>query len=155
MLTLHTPTLGELSFRQEWLADEATMAYNHAYGGCIDFPPGKWENWYKKWLKDDTNSRFYRYLYNEELKAFVGEIAYHWDEELKCFLCDVLIHGKYRGKGFGREGLNLLCAAAKERGLIQLFDNIAVDNSSLNLFLSCGFEEISRNEEAVLVRKIL
>ena len=155
MLKLYKPSLNELSFRQELLSDEATMAYNHAYGGCIDFPKEKWESWKNKWLESNNEKYFYRYLYDTEQKNFVGELAYHYDEEMERFLCDVIVHARYRGQGFGREGLRLLCVAAKENGLSSLYDNIALDNPSLELFLRCGFEEERRNEEFVLLCKRL
>ena len=68
MLKLYKPSLNELSFRQELLSDEATMAYNHAYGGCIDFPKEKWESWKNKWLESNNGKYFYRYLYDTEQK---------------------------------------------------------------------------------------
>lgn len=153
MLILHKPTLEELSFRQELLADEATMSYNHSYGGCIAFPPEKWETWYEKWLKTDTNRYFYRYLYNEELKTFVGECAYHWNEEEQKHICNVIVHSRYRGKGYGKEALLLLCEAAKDNGLTELWDSIAIDNASIGLFLHCGFVEASRDAEVVWLKK--
>ena len=45
-VTLHRPALEELSFRQSLLSDPDTMAYNHAWGGTIDFPQERWEDWY-------------------------------------------------------------------------------------------------------------
>ena len=155
MLTLYEPLLEELSIRQGLLADEATMSYNHAYGGCIDFPRDKWENWYKKWLKFDNEMYFYRYLYDTELKSFVGECAYRFEEEDSRWYCDVIIHAKHRGKGYGTRGLCLLCEAAKANGLTELYDDIASDNPSVALFLKNGFEEVSRDDEAILVKKIL
>lgn len=129
------------------------MFYNHDYGGCIDFPPEKWEKWYEKWLKNHTNRYFYRYLYNQELKIFVGECAYHWEETEQKYICDVIVHSRYRGKGYGTEALFLLCEAAKDRGLNELWDNIAIDNPSVSLFLRCGFTEISRDADAVWLKK--
>ena len=37
-LTLYTPTLEDLWFRQRMLEDPETMAYNHAWGGTIPWP---------------------------------------------------------------------------------------------------------------------
>ena len=155
MMILYKPSLEELSFKQELLADEATMSYNHAYGGCIDFPQEKWEKWYEKWLKSNTNQYFYRYLYCEELKCFVGECAYRFDEGDSRWYCDVIVHEKYRGRGYGSEALRLLCDSAKSYGLTELYDNIAVDNPSIRLFLHSSFMEVGRSEEAILLKKIL
>ena len=155
MLVLHRPSFEEMSFRQELLADDATMSYNHAYGGCIDFSKEKWENWYEKWLKPKNKKYYYRYLYEMDSKIFIGECAFRFDEEDFRWYCDVIIHAKHRGKGYGREGLQLLCEAAKAHGLAELYDNIAIDNSAVELFLRCGFTEVSRDEEAILVKKVL
>lgn len=155
MLILYRPSLEELSFKQELLSDEATMSYNHAYGGCIDFPREKWEKWYEKWLKINNEMYYYRYLYDTDLKILVGECAYRFDEEDSRYYCNVIVHAKYRGKGYGKEGLQLLCEAAKANGLTELYDSIAIDNPAVELFLRSGFTEVGRSDEAILVKKIL
>ena len=81
-IILHRPSLGELSFRQRLLKDPETMAYNHAYGGTIDFPRERWSDWYARWVEDETGERFYRCLRREADGALVGEAAYHYDGEL-------------------------------------------------------------------------
>lgn len=153
-LILHFPTYEELSFRQRLLADPETMAYNHAYGGTLDFPEERWAGWYGRWV-ECPEKRFYRYLCLEGTDTFVGEAAYHYDEELGEYLCDVIVDARYRRRGYGARGLDLLCAAAKENGVTRLCDNIAADNPSVRLFLRCGFRERSRDGETVLVEKEL
>ena len=145
----------ELAFRRELLADPDTMAYNHAYGGTIDFPPERWADWYARWVVDGAGERFYRYLRRESDGAPAGEAAYHYDGALGEYLCDVLVAASYRGRGFGRQGLELLCAAARENGVKRLVDNIAIDNPSVGLVLSVGFRERLRNDEYILVEKEL
>lgn len=71
------------------------------------------------------------------------------------YVCDVLVAAQHRGRGYGRQGLALLCAAAKENGVTRLADNIAVDNPSVKLFLQAGFRERLRNDEYILVEKEL
>ena len=154
-VSLYRPGLEELSFRQELLADPDTMAYNHAYGGTIRFPRERWVDWYARWVEDGTGERFYRCLRRESDGALVGEAAYHWDEELGEFICDVIVEARYRGRGYGRQGLALLCEAARDQGVARLCDNIALDNPSVSLFLSMGFRERLRNEEYVLVERTL
>ncbi len=154
-IILHRPSLGELSFRQRLLKDPETMAYNHAYGGTIDFPRERWSDWYARWVEDETGERFYRCLLCPETGEFVGEAAYHFDSEFGGCVCDVLVSAEERGQGFGRQGLALLCAAAKENGVKRLMDNIAVDNPSVELFRRMGFRERLRTEEYVLMEKEL
>lgn len=154
-IALYRPALEELTFRQTLLADEATMAYNHAYGGTIDFPRERWADWYRRWIEDTSGARFYRYLYDCQTDAFAGETAYHFDEELDGYVCDVIVHAACRGKGYGRQGLALLCGVAKENGVLRLYDNIALDNPSVGLFLESGFREVRRTEAYILVAKDL
>lgn len=59
------------------------------------------------------------------------------------------------GKGYGYEGLSLLCECAKNNGIAELYDDIAIDNPSINLFIKYGFREVLRTDEYVLVRKEL
>ena len=153
-VVLHRPAYEELAFRQRFLADPETMAYNHAYGGTIYFPPERWADWYRRWV-EEPDRRFYRCLKLEETGEFVGEAAYHWDTELGEYICDVIVAAQHRRKGYGAQGLALLCGAAEENGVARLCDNIAIDNPSIRMFLEAGFRERYRNEEFVLVRKDL
>ena len=154
-ITLHRPSLDELGFRQSLLGDAETMAYNHAYGGAISFPQERWADWYARWVEAGPDERFYRYLYHKESGQFVGEAAYRYDGEFDGYVCDVLVSAQHRGQGFGRQGLALLCAAAKENGVKRLMDNIAVDNPSVELFRQAGFRERLRNDEYILMEKEL
>lgn len=154
-VVLYRPEPEELAFRQALLADPETMAYNHAYGGTIDFPRERWADWYAQWLEDGAGERFYRCLRREGGGELVGEAAYYRDETFEEYVCDVLVAARYRGRGYGRQGLELLCAAAKENGVKRLVDNIAIDNPSVGLFLSAGFQERLRNDEYILVEKEL
>lgn len=153
MMKLYKPTLSDLWFRRELLSDPETMEYNHAWGCTIDFPEQRWAVWYRKWL-DGDGRYFYRYLVNEA-GDFVGEAAYHYVEDLRAYLCDVIVMAKFRGNGYGRQGLELLCQTAKENGLTELFDMIAADNPSINLFLSSGFTVVGEDRDSVVVRREL
>ena len=67
----------------------------------------------------------------------------------------MIILAKYRNRGFGSEGIRLLCEAAKKSGITVLYDDIAADNPSWKLFLKNGFEIDSQDDEVVMVRKEL
>ena len=155
MITIYMPALQDLWFRQQFMADEATMSYNTALGGTIPFPETEWERWYESWLIHHENKRFYRYLKNSETNTFVGEIAYHYDEEENKYIADIIVYAKYRGKGFGEQGLLLLCEAAKANGVEILYDNIAIDNPATKLFLKVGFYEKYRTDEIIMLKKEL
>ena len=151
----YRPTLRELRLRERLLSDEETMAYNAAWGGTIPFPEEKLEGRYSRWLEAPENRRYYRYLYDPELDAFVGEIAYHYEEERNIYHCDVIVLAKYHGRGFGTAGIDLICKAATENGIDTLYDDIAADNPSYRLFLKNGFEVDYKNGDVVMVKKKL
>ncbi|SFP99139.1 Acetyltransferase (GNAT) domain-containing protein [Lachnospiraceae bacterium XBB1006] len=153
MLELVVPTLEEMWFRKSLMADEETMAYNHAWGGTILFPRERWQVWYEYWIVNHENRRYYRYLKDDN--GFVGEIAYHYDSEYDGYVANVIILSKFRGKGYGAKGLEMLCAAAKENGISVLYDDIAIDNTAIKLFLKQGFYEDYRTEEKIVLKKEL
>ena len=151
-LTLYRPALAELDFRQKLLADPATMTYNHAWGGVIDFPEERWADWYERW---SDREHFYRYLRQPDGGPFVGEAAYHWDAARGIWLCDILVLAKYRGRWYGSTGLELLCASARANGVKLLYDDIAADNPAVDMFLRHGFQAVERTPQSILVRKDL
>lgn len=152
MVTLVKPMLEQLSFRRQLLADKATMTYNHSWGGTIDFPRERWQDWYVHWV-EQPQRRFYRYLYVQELGTYVGEVSHHYDADYQKYLADVIVMDRYRGHGYGREGLELLCRAAKEQGLPGLCDNIAPDNPAIRLFTQLGFVELWRDDSCIMLEK--
>lgn len=153
MIHLYVPRYEDLWFRKQFLGDADTMSYNHAWGGTIDFPQDKWAAWYHRWVENPEGQRFYRYLQNSETKEFVGEISYHWNGS--AFIADVIVFSKYRGNGYGKEGLRLLCEAAKHAGIKTLCDDIAIDNPAVSMFLKMGFCEAYRTEEVIMLKKSL
>lgn len=153
MITIYKPSIDDLWFKQSMMSDELTMSYNHAFGGTISFPKSKWESWYQKWLSDDSKY-YYRYLVNEK-REFIGEIAYHYDDETCVYLTDVLIHAKYRNKGYGGIALDLLCDIAKENGISVLYDELWNDNPAISLFLKHGFIIDKEKERTVILKKEL
>ena len=97
------------------------------------------------------NKRFYRYIMANG--TFVGEAAYHYDNERRIYIADVIVYAPRRGKGYGRQALQMLCDAARENGITELYDDIAIDNPADQLFKKYAFEEIERTDEYVLLRK--
>lgn len=94
---------------------------------------------------------------NQERQSgdFVGEVAYHFDLDSKSWLTNVIIYAKYRHKGYGTEGLKLLCQVAKENGISELYDDIAIDNSGISIFLKSGFVEEYRTDQIIMLKKLL
>ena len=152
MIKEYIPKLDDLWFREKLLADSNTMSYNHHWGGTIQFPKKDWASWYDYWIINNDNERYYAYLANDN-NEFVGEIAYHFDG--KYYIANIIVYAEYRCKGYGQEGLSLLCKKALENGIKELYDDLAIDNPAIKLFLKNGFVEEYRNEEIIMLKKIL
>ena len=155
MIVFYRPAPDELAFRAELLGDEATMAYNRAWGGTVGFPRERWASWYARWIAPGAARCFYRYLRESGSGDLVGEAAYHWDGTQGRFLADVIVHAAYRGRGYGREALTLLCEAARLHGVTELWDELAPDNGAAALFRDLGFTCEGPGAEGVLYRKDL
>lgn len=155
MLKLYKPKLDDLWFRERLMNDPETMSYNNAWGGTIPFPKDKWSNWYNQWIIQHEDKRYYRYLLCKETNEFVGEIAYHFDDSSNMYIANIIVYANYRGHGYGTEGLNLLCNEAKSNGLTMLYDDIAVDNPSVRLFLKNGFTIDYQTDEIIMVKRVL
>ncbi len=154
LITLFTPSLEDLWFRRKMMADPETMSYNHAWGGTIPFPQEEWRDWYDFWIVNHEDKRYYRYLM-DNTGRFIGEIAYHYDSGRNLYVADVIVHAPYRGKGYGNIGLDLLCSAAKKNGVDVLYDDIAIDNPAITMFLKHGFIEEYRTDEIIMLKKEL
>lgn len=155
MLKVVKPELEDLWFRESMMADIETMSYNDAWGGTIPFPKEDWEEWYTLWVRNSVQERYYRYLKDDANKVFVGEISYHFDKLRNIYICDVIIKAEFRKHGFGTQGIQLLCEAAKANGVEALYDNIAADNPSAHLFLKNGFSIEFQNDEILMVKTVL
>ena len=55
----------------------------------------------------------------------------------------------------GKAGLLLLCEQAKDNGMDSIYDDIAIDNTAVGLFIECGFTEEFRTEEIIMLKKQL
>ena len=68
---------------------------------------------------------------------------------------DVIVYAPFRGRGYGRDGLRLLCQAAEENGFDALYDDIASDNTAIELFIHQGFTVVCETEKTRLLKKDL
>ena len=154
MLTVYKPVCEDLWFRERMLSDTETMAYNHAWGGTVPFPQEQWKEWYDHWVANTDGKRYYRYVKNET-DEFIGEIAYHYDPGINGCIADIIVYAEYRGNGYGGLAIEALCSAAKENGISVLYDDIAIDNPAVDLFIRHGFSEAYRTKEKIILKKEL
>ena len=132
-----------------------TIEFNKSGVVQFNFPKDKWESWYDYWVRNPDGKRFYRYILDDN-NMFVGEIAYHLDESRQIYIADIIVMAKYRGKGYGSLGLNLLCECAKQNGIEFMFDDIVIDNPAVSLFLKNGiFTKEYRTDDYIMLKKTL
>lgn len=153
-VSFYKPAVEDLWFRRSLLEDPDTMSYNAAWGGTIPFPEEDWAEWHDWWV-GRPEKRFYRYITTGGSRSFVGEAAWHYDRERGIYITDVIIAASCRRKGYGKAGLEKLCGEARKAGIRELYDDIAIDNPGIALFLQCGFEETYRTEEIIMLKKVL
>lgn len=90
-----------------------------------------------------------------------GKADYCWlsyepeNDDRRIFVADVIIHALCRGIGYGSSGLDLLCEDAKKNGVTLLYDDIAIDNPAITIFLKHGFVEEYRTDEIIMLKKEL
>lgn len=161
-LKLIEPSLEELSYRKKLLFDPETMNYNKGFElgfkeydnetGCIDFQKSKWNDWYNSWINREPD-RYYAYLVEENNYCPVGEVAIRFDEEKVTHIISIIIEAKYRGKGYGSEGLKLLLEKAFfELGLEKVSDEFPESRTAaVKLFKDFGFKFVEKKNKTVLL----
>lgn len=149
---LKQPQKDELYYRQEWMKDPKTMNYNAGYDielkgynrqdGTICKSDEEMLEWYEKW-KNDNPDTYFSYIYLNNLQEPIGEIYYYLDNEK--YNLGILIQDKYRGKGFSKIALELLCENAKQNGITELYDTFEYDRiNTIKTFEKIGFKVISK-----------
>lgn len=123
MIGLYVPEKADLWFRKELLSDPGTMSYNKGYNlgfpeyhndtGCNDFPEENWDIWYRRWVNAQPE-RFYAYLRRRSDGAFLGEVNLYQKGPEGWYEMGIVLHSRYRGRGYSKEGMELLLQYAFE-----------------------------------------
>ncbi|MBP3841582.1 MAG: GNAT family N-acetyltransferase [Bacilli bacterium] len=170
-ICLYIPELKDYWYEAKIQSDPQSMSYNAGYDvsyygyhydtGCIDFPEDKWEESYNKRINDN---KYFAYIKDNDLNTFVGYVNYHYNKGDDRYECGIVIESKYRGKGYSKIALELLCEAARKNGIRELYDNFEINrDNTLNVFEQVGFEVVEKQTwkkfgkdvDGVLVRIIL
>lgn len=149
-IVLYVPELEDYWFEELMESDPDTMEYNAGYDvsyygyhydtGCIDFPKDRWIITYEKRIKEN---RYFAYIKDTQLDEYVGYVNYQYIKDEDRYDCGVVVYSKFRGKGYAKAGLQLLCEQAKKNGIKELYDNFEIDRGhTLSLFESVGFKVI-------------
>lgn len=170
-IELYIPKIDDYWYQEKIQSDSLTMSYNAGYDvtycgyhyntGCIDFPKEKWKEVYSNRISED---KFFAYIKDNDINEFIGYVNYQYNKNENRYECGILIEYKYRGKGYAKIALKLLCNFARKNGIKELYDTFELDRGNvLKIFKRVGFEVIqkqlwrkfNKNVEGVLVRIIL
>lgn len=144
-LRLYIPKPEESRFYIQMHSDPATMAYNAPWfppDGCIPFTEADWPDWYEKWIGAEPE-RFYAYLQRVSDGAFVGGVNFHRTPERDWWDMGILVYAPERGKGYGRQGLRLLCDRAfRVNGVARLHNDFEpTRDAAYHIHKAVGFRE--------------
>ena len=170
-ISLYVPSLKDYWYEQKVQSDPLSMNYNSGYNvsyygyhydtGCIDFPEERWKETFEKRIKE---KRYFAYIKDNDINEYVGYVNYHYNKGNNRYECGIVIESKYRGKGYSKIALQLLCNTAKKNGVKELYDNFEIDRDNvLNVFESIGFEIVeeqnwkrfNKTVKGVLVKIVL
>lgn len=170
-ISLYIPKIEDYWYEEKVQSDPDSMGYNAGYDvsyygyhydtGCIDFPKNKWKESFERRIKEN---RYFAYILDNDLDEFVGYVNYRYNKSDNRYDCGIVIESKYRGHGYAKVALELLCNVARENGVKELYDNFEIDREhTLKLFESVGFKivekqtwkKFGKDVKGVLVRKEL
>lgn len=160
MIELYVPEKADLWFRRELLSDPETMSYNKGYDlgfpeyhndtGCIDFPEENWDSWYQRWVHAEPE-RYYAYLRRSEDGAFLGEVNLYQKGPAGTYEMGIVLHSRYRGQGYSKEGIRLLLSQAFEvMGAAAVTNEFeASRKAAWKIHEEAGFEPVAEENDIV------
>ena len=115
-ICLYIPELDDYWYEEKIQSDPLTMSYNAGYDvsyygyhydtGCIDFPEEKWQEKKEKRKKDNS---YFAYIKDKDIDSFVGYVNYQYNKDEDRYECGIVIEHQFRGKGYAKKALELLC----------------------------------------------
>ena len=147
-ISLYIPNIEDYWFEELMESDPETMSYNAGYDvsyygyhydtGCIDFPQERWNIAYERRVNEN---RYFAYIKDNTIDEFVGYVNYQFIKDENRYDCGIVIYSKFRGKGYAKKGLMLLCEEAKKNGVTEMYDNFEIDRgNTLKIFEAVGFK---------------
>ena len=152
---LAVPKKEDLKYRQIWLNDPKTMAYNAGYDldlkgydketGIISKTDDEMIDWYNKWVNKEPD-RYYAYIHSVDEDEPIGEVYYYLDGDIHSM--GILIYDKFRGKGYSYLALLELESVAFEKNNInELTDMIPLNRvGAIKSFKKAGFIHTDKEE---------
>lgn len=147
---LYIPKTEDYWYEEKIQSDPLTMSYNAGYdvsyygyhydSGCIDFPKEKWNDTFNK---RKNENKYFAYIRDNDIDEFVGYVNYQYNKAEDRYECGILIESIYRGKGYSKEALKLLCDVARKNGIKELYDSFEINRgNALDIFKQVGFEVV-------------
>ena len=154
-LLLHIPEKDDGWFYVKMMSDPETMAYNAPWfppDGCIPNPEEEWERLISSWIGCE-DKRFYAFLKRKSDGCFVGDVNYHYNPRQDCFDMGIVIYAPERGKGYGKQGLQLLLDRAfRINGISKLRNDFETTRgAAYKIHRSVGFTELETTEGMFLL----
>lgn len=152
-LTLYIPRRSDGWFYVKMLSDPATMAYNAPWfppDGCIPNAAEEWKALIGGWIGQEP-ARFYAFLKRESDGVFVGDVNFHYDPARDWWDMGIVIYAPERGKGYGKQGLKLLCERAfRVAGIACLHNEFETTrDAAYAIHRAAGFREIGTENRCV------
>ena len=152
-LQLYVPQPEDGWFYVKMLSDPATMAYNAPWfppDGCIPNAAEEWKELQQNWIRQEP-ARFYAYLQRKSDGAFIGDVNFHHDPDRDWWDMGIVIHAPERGKGYGKQGLRLLCDRAfRVAGVSRLHNEFETTrNAAYHIHRAVGFRESGAKHDCV------
>ena len=144
-LQLYIPCPGDGWFYVKMMSDPETMAYNAPWfppDGCIPEPGKEWLDLQAHWI-GKAPERFYAFLQRKQDGAFVGDVNYHYNPKQDRYDMGIVIYSPERGKGYGRQGLQLLLSRAfREDGVACLHNDFETTReAAYHIHRAAGFRD--------------
>ena len=143
-LQLYIPHREDGWFYVKMMSDPETMAYNAPWfppDGCIPNPEEAWKKLCDTWRGPE---RFYAFLRRTSDGCFVGDVNYHYNPERDWYDMGIVIFAPERGKGYGKQGLQLLLNRAfRIDGIPRLHNYFETTrDAACSIHRSVGFREV-------------
>ena len=125
--------------------EEAMQITNKEYDALLS-DGLKSKNQYLYTIKNDTNENIGIIWFSSD--------SNHGDNEL--FLCDIEINKEFRGKGYGRESMNIVELKIKEMNIFTIGLHVFLHNEiACSLYNKIGYKEVKRGKAGVIMKKTL
>ena len=145
-LELYIPKQNDGWFYVQMMSDPETMAYNAPWfppDGCIPDAEDEWDVLYSTWNLP-MSDKFYAYLKRKSDGQFVGDVNYHYNPKKDWYDMGIVIYAKERGKGYGKQGLQLLLDNAfRIDGISKLHNDFETARDAAHkIHKAVGFREV-------------